>query len=277
MRGRFTASCVFLTATFAVSAWTPAISQSSAADQSSSRTTIPRAADGKPDFTGVWAGPGFSHKVGPNDTEPNIIFKYDPAVMAPFQPGGEALIHPKPTGDLATDDALALCMPVGIPRSITGPFAQQWMQTPGLIVVLYEWFHTFRLIPTDGRPHPKDVDLTWFGDSVGRWEGDTLVIDTIGLKAWTIDETINEFPDGGIAGRWHSDALRVIERIRYTSPTTASYEITIDDPKIFTRPWTVQSSMTLHSKWTLLEMICEENNRCRAGNCKESDAQKALR
>ncbi len=237
------------------------------------RTEIPRLA-GKPDFTGVWAGPGFSHKVGPRDTEPNVIQRYPMEIMAPFQPGGEALLHPKPTGDMSKDDALSQCMPVGIPRSITGPFAQEWVQTPDKIVVLYEWFRTFRTVPLDGRPHPKDLDLTWFGDSVGKWEGDTLVIDTVGLKAWTLDETVNEFPGKNgsktpqIAGRWHSDALHVIERVKYQTPTVASYDITIDDPKIFTKPWTWNSSMTFHPTWQILEMICEENNRCQGGVCK---------
>ena len=116
--------------------------------------------------------------------------------------------------------------------------------------------------------------MTWFGDAVGKWEGDTLVIDTVGLKAWTLDETVNEFPSNDpkskqprIAGRWHSDALHVIERIKYTTPMSASYDITIDDPKIFTKPWTWNSSMNLHPNWQLLEMICEENNRCLGGKC----------
>src|SRR5579885_1986953 len=104
-----------------------------AQNQPKARTEIPKIA-GKPDFTGVWAGPGFSHKRGPNDTEPNVIQRYPKEIMSPFQPGGEALFEPKPTGDMAKDDALSLCMPVGIPRSITGPFAQQWVQTPTQLV-----------------------------------------------------------------------------------------------------------------------------------------------
>jgi hypothetical protein len=253
----------------AVLAPTVALSQTSAP-----RTEVPRLA-GKPDFTGVWAGPGFTHKVGKNDTEPNIIQTYPMEIMSPFQPGGEALLHPMPTGDLSKDDALSLCMAVGIPRSITGPFAQQWVQTPSQLVILYEWFRTFRVVPLDGRPHPKDLDPTWFGDSVGRWEGDTLLIDTIGLRAWTLDETVRELPNRNpntkqpeFAGRWHSDALHVIERVTYKTPTVASYDITIDDPKIFTKPWTWNSSMTFHPTWKLLEMICEENNRCKGGVCK---------
>ena len=246
---------------------TPSVGQTPAP-----RKEVPRLA-GKPDFTGVWAGPGFSHKIAPRDTEPNVIQRYPKEVMAPFQPGGEALFEPKPTGDLAKDDALSLCMPVGVPRSITGPFAQEWVQTPSQIVVLYEWFRTWRKIPLDGRPHPKDSDSNWFGDSVGHWEGDTLVIDTVGLKAWTLDETVNEFPkpgtkQPGIAGRWHSDALHVIERVAYKDPMSANYDITIDDPKIFTKPWTWNSSMNFHPTWQLLEMICEENNRCLGGVCK---------
>lgn len=267
MRRQFLGVLTVVTVSMIASA--PAFAQAAAG----ARTTIPRIA-GKPDFTGVWAGPGFSHKIGANDTEANVIQRYPTNIMSPFQPGGEKLLHPDPTGNMAKDDALSLCMPVGIPRSITGPFAQQWIQTPTQIAVLYEWFRTWRQIPLDGRPHPKDVDLTWFGDAVGKWEGDTLVIDTVGLKAWTMDETVNEFPSNDpkskqprIAGRWHSDALHVIERIKYTTPMSASYDITIDDPKIFTKPWTWNSSMNLHPNWQLLEMICEENNRCLGGKC----------
>ena len=174
----------------------------------------------------------------------------------------------KPTGDVLHDDPTAKCLPDGHPREVLAPYATQNLQFPGVVVILYEYMHFFRVVPTDGRPHPKDVELTFMGDPVGHWEGDTLVIDTIGLREWTLDATTNP------ATRFHSDALHTIERIQYTDPMTASYQITIDDPKIFTRPWSQDFSMKLHPTWKLYEQVCEENNRCEDGKCSASDAQK---
>jgi len=232
------------------------------------RPSIPRTTDGKPDFTGIWAGPGFTHRVGPNDTDTPRVSNFDPKNFAPFKPGGEALFMQKETGDVLHDDPTARCLPDGFPREALAPYATQIIQYPGVVIFLYEYMHFFRVVPTDGRPHPKDVDLTFMGDAVGRWEGDTLVIDTVGLREWTLDATTSP------AIRYHSDALHVIERIQYTDPMTATNQITIDDPKIFTRPWSQDYGMKLHPTWKLYEQVCEENNRCEAGKCGLSEAQK---
>jgi hypothetical protein len=232
------------------------------------RSSIPRTADGKPDFTGVWAGPGFTHRVGPGDTDTPRVSNFDPKNFAAFKPGGEALFMQKETGDVLHDDPTAKCLPDGFPREVLAPYATQILQYPGVVIFLYEYMHFFRVIPTDGRPHPKDVELTFMGDSSGHWEGDTLVVDTIGLREWTLDATTNP------ATRYHTDALHVIERIQYTDPMTASYRITIDDPKIFTAPWSQDFGMKLHPTWKLYEQVCEENNRCEGGKCTDSDAQK---
>jgi len=230
------------------------------------RQSIPRTADGKPDFTGVWAGPGFTHRVGPNDTDTPRVSNFDPKNFAPFKAGGEALFMQKETGEVLHDDPTAKCLPDGFPREALAPYATQILQHPGVVIFLYEYMHFFRVVPTDGRPHPKDVEPTFMGDSVAHWEGDTLVIDTIGLREWTLDATTRP------AIRYHSDALHVIERIQYTDPMTASYQITIDDPKIFTR--SQDFGMKLHPTWKLYEQVCEENNRCEDGKCAASDAQK---
>ena len=105
------------------------------------------------------------------------------------------------------------------------------------------------------------------GDPVGKWEGDTLVVDTIGLKAWPLEgDTGGESPVERITP-YHGDALHVIERYRPTSPTSVDLEITIDDPRIFTKPWSSHWGMKKHPTWKLLEQVCEENNRCEAGHC----------
>ena len=234
--------------------------------------SIPRDASGKPDFTGVWAGPGFSHKVGKNDTDSPTVTRFSRKNMSPFQPGGEAFMARKITGNLMQDDPTALCLPNGLSRQILSPYPQQFIQTPGKLVILYEYMHFFRVIPTDGRAHDKDAEQTWMGDPVAKWEGDTLVIDTNNMKEWMFDATHDQDGEGS---RWHSDQLHMIERLKYLDPTTVSHNVTIDDPKIFTKPWSQEFQMKLHPTWKLLEFVCEENNRCEAGVCKESDVQKA--
>src|SRR5579884_4220013 len=157
------------------------------------RAAVPRMSDGKPDFTGVWAGPGFSHQVGPGDTDTPTVQNFDSKLFPPFVPGGEALFNQKPTGDVLHDDPTALCLPDGHPREILAPYATEILQFPGVVIIHYEYMHFFRTIYTDGRPHPKDVDLTYEGDSTGHWEGDTLVIDTIGLRAYPLDAATSPF------------------------------------------------------------------------------------
>jgi hypothetical protein len=232
------------------------------------RKEIPRTADGKPDFTGVWAGPGYSHKVGRNDLDTSTVSVFDPRKMAPFKEGGAAFLTRPLTGEDLKDDPTALCLPNGMPRQVLSPYPQQWVQAPGQLVVLYEYMHFFRAIPTDGRPHRKDLESTWMGDSVAAWDGDTLVIDTIGLKEWVLDAFHNN------GSRWHSDKLHLIERLKYVDPMTVSYDVTIDDPVIFTAPWTQEFSMKLHPTWSVLEYVCEENDRCSGGVCKPADVQR---
>ena len=251
----------------------PGAAQSAAAGT----PAIRRAADGKPDFTGVWAGPAFSHKVGPGDTDASTPTRFNPKNYVDlFRPGGKELFYQNWIGDLRHDDPQAICLPVGFPRITLSPYSQQWVQVPGTIVVLYEYMHFFRVIPTDGRPHPKDSELSWMGNSVGKWEGDTLVIDTIGLKEWPFAGDEPGRNGGGVKViPYHSDALHVIERLRHTDATTVSYQITIDDPKIFTKPWSQDFQMKLHPTWNIFEFVCEENNRCEGGKCVGSDAQKS--
>ena len=174
----------------------------------------------------------------------------------------------KLVGDISVDDPTEMCLPNGLTRQILSPYAQQWIQAPKYVVNITEYMHFVRVIPTDGRPHPKDIEPTWMGDSVGKWEGDTLVIDTIGLKEWHLDATQNvDLPDEKGTQRWHSDQMHVVERLRYIDPTTVSYEITLDDPKIWVKPWSQEFQMKLHPTWRLLEYVCEENNRCPGGKC----------
>jgi len=142
------------------------------------------------------------------------------------------------------------CLPPGVPRIYIQPFALEMIQTPGRMLQYFEFDHHVRQIFTDGRQHPKDPELTWMGDSIGWYEGDTLVVDTVGLneKTW-IDR-------GGLP---HSDQLHVIERIRRSSHEALEITITIDDPKAYTKTWTGYRNYKLEPTWNIKEFICADN------------------
>ncbi len=126
------------------------------------------------------------------------------------------------------------------------------IETPGLVIVLYEAFSLYRQIFTDGRELPKDPNPSWLGYSVGKWEGDTLVVDSIGFndKTW-LDQL----------GYPHSDALHVTERFHRRDLGHMELQITIHDPKMYTKPWTISEDPHLLADTELLEFICNENNR----------------
>ena len=126
------------------------------------------------------------------------------------------------------------------------------------------------MVPLDNRPHRKDLEPTFYGDPVGRWEGDTLVIDTTGFKRWSLDDYFYSNPK---EFRMHSDAFHTIERLSWKDDNTILYQFTVDDPKIFTKPWSQDFQMVLRPDWEkqgLLEYVCEENNRCQGGHCDSS-------
>ena len=158
-------------------------------------------------------------------------------------------------------------MPTGFPASILSGNAMQFFQTKPHLVMVHEFQRNTRIIPLDGRPHREGLEPMFDGDPVGKWDGDTLVIDTTNFKRWALDDhhytNPNEF-------RTHSDALHTIERLRWKSPTAISYTITIDDPKIFTAPWSQEFEIIAKPEWEkdgLFEYVCQENNRCPGGKC----------
>ena len=128
-----------------------------------------------------------------------------------------------------TNDPVSSCFPPGVPRIYLQrglPF--EIMQIPGRVVMLFEYDHFVRQIFTDGRQHPQDINPSWMGDSIGRWDGDTLVVDTVGFndKTW-LDQV----------GHPHSDALHLVERIQRVNHDALTIDIAIDDPKAYTKPW----------------------------------------
>ena len=197
--------------------------------------TIPVSAqDWKGDLTGVWQGP----------------------YTADLTKGTEAKLTAWGEQQFAAfDGKMDPCLPVGVTRQANAPDPIELVQTPKKLVILYESWHIFRSIPTDGREHPKNLDLpNWFGNSVAKWEGDTLVIDITNMNDKTRLDTV---------GHPHSDQLHLIERLRRTGPTTMSYEVTVDDPKAYTGPWTQSRLFQLKPKLELMEYVCLENEKDR--------------
>jgi len=144
----------------------------------------------------------------------------------------------------------ANCVPPGVPQIMQMPYPIEFLFTPGRVTIAIETDSQVRRIYTDGRKHQEDPDLTFNGDSIGHWDGDTLVVDTIGLE-----------PHTEIAlGVGHSDQVHIVERIRKTSPEHLEIATTIEDPKVLTKPWTVVRPYIRHADWTIQEYVCEQNN-----------------
>jgi len=187
--------------------------------------------------------------------------------MAPFKPGGEALFYEPRTGDPRHDEPRAFCMPSGFPSALLGPYPIQMVLNKDYLVMVGEFQRVSRMIPLDGRAHLEGIEPTYYGDSVGRWEGDTLVIDSTNFKRWSLDDY---YYVDRTKYRMHTDAFHTIERLTFKDRNTISYQFTVDDAKIFTRPWTENWEMKLHPEWAkvgLYEFVCNENNRCEGGKC----------
>jgi hypothetical protein len=146
------------------------------------------------------------------------------------------------------------CLPWGYVRSWGTPYPAELVQKPEKLAILFEQNNMFHVVPTDGRDHPKSLYPTWLGDSVGHWEGDTLVVDTTGFNGQTWLDTEPE--------RLTSDALHVIERFSRPDYNHIQYEITADDPKMYTKPWkNTRVFVLMQPGQELLEYSCEENNK----------------
>jgi hypothetical protein len=149
------------------------------------------------------------------------------------------------------DSQAANCLPPGMPGIMGQPYPMEFLLTPGQVTILIEAYNQIRHIYTDGRKLPEEPDPTFHGTSVGRWEGDTLVVDTVGFSP--ITQIANGVP--------HSDKMRILERFRLADPDTMTIETTITDPEALTTPFTSSRTLRRHRDWTLAEYICEENNR----------------
>ena len=197
----------------------------------------PRTADGKPDLTGIWSGAGPIYRFNiAQDLQPQDI-----------QPWAEALFLQR-VRDSRKDSPLAKCMPVSVPYHDFFNL-MKIVQTPVMTLLLYESPNSpYRTVFTDGRDLPKDPNPTYLGYSIGRWDGDTFVVTTAGFndKGW-LDS----------AGHPQTESLRVTERFRRRDFGHMDFEITIDDPKVFNKPFTIKTQRTLQPDTELLEDVCE--------------------
>ena len=214
----------------------------------------PRTADGKIDLSGVWEPSdhmddpaGGIEGVRSPKYMVNVMRDFKGAV--PFQPWAAELFKQRQANKLR-DNPMIRCLPAGLPRLDAYSHPYKIVQTPDLIVVLYESQTLFRQIFLDGRAHPSDPEPTWLGYSVGKWDGDTLVVETIGFN----DQT---WLDG--FGHPHSDAMKLTERFRRRNIGHMDIEVTIDDPKAYTQRITYVQPQELVADGDLIEYICNEN------------------
>jgi hypothetical protein len=221
----------------------------------------PRTADGKVDLSGVWQSPSGGLGGAP---PPPMTFSEGPPVAgfldiaqnlkggAPLNAAGAALLEQRKAAN-GRDNPEAVCLPMGILQFHTQGAPRKLIQTRDVLVILYEASMGVRQIFTDGRSAPSDDPQPWwYGYSVGRWDGDTLVVETTGLR------------DGGwldVFGTPLTDAAKITERFRRPSYGRMEIDVTIDDPKVYTKPWTVRVNQRIMPDQELLEFVCLENQR----------------
>jgi hypothetical protein len=237
----------------AVSVAVPLAAQSSAPERA-----VPRAANGKPDLSGIWVATGAV-----------LLFEGEEAFAAaraadaaagrppgnsnetpPFTPEAEAQ-RQYFLSRRGIDDPMARCLLTGIPRINFRPLPFEIVQLPDRVLMLYEIHHAFRIIPTDGRGPPEDAEPSYLGESVGRWEGDTFVVDVTSFNT-------NTWLTG--VGTIHTEDLRVTERYTRDSFETIRYEVTMEDPAVLTRPWTLRETFRLRPGERIREYECIESN-----------------
>lgn len=208
----------------------------------------PRTTDGKPDLTGLWM-----RREGPSAPKNSAELAYNlkwfmpKDAEIPMRPEAAKIYHQRAAVDGGGRPS-EHCLPHGIPGAMLPPTPFKFLQTPGVTIILYETFMDYRQIFTDGRKHPKTMNPAWYGYSVGKWVGDTFEVETTGFneESWL---------DG--LGLPHSDQLRITER--FTRPTAGHLQLegTVDDPKMYTKPWTFKVDFNLLADADLIESVCE--------------------
>jgi len=202
----------------------------------------PKQADGKPDFSGVWVTkPGYTGNIA-KDLKPGELS------MTPWA----AALYKHRQDTESREDPQAYCVLSGVPREHVVPYPFKILHTNGMIVILYEALHSYRQIYMDGRGLPKDPNPQWMGYSTGHWEGDTLVVESSGFVE-------NNWLDNN--GHPGTESMKLLERFRRRDFGHIDLEMTIEDPKAYTKPWTVHLEFTAEPDTDLIEYVCDENEK----------------
>ena len=263
MQNRITGAILSVVAVVAVMAVSPGILA-----QTPAQTAAQTPAEAPPDLSGVWerigeidmAGPGLGRGGGlGTGGAPNFGFSLEEPPMQPwalerYRAARKGAASARDRGREAMDPIL-YCMPHGMPRVYTTPFPLEIAQAPGRVIMMFESLNQTRRIFTDGRKHPEGMPRSYMGHSTGQWDGDTLVVETVGLigndQTWL--DTL---------GHPNTDALRIVERIRRLSHDTLEINFLFDDPKTYTKPWGGRKVFQLKPNWELMEYyICEDQFR----------------
>jgi hypothetical protein len=240
------------------------------------KAPTPRTADGKPDLSGVWqymrppgtpaqpppafqataapaAGRGGGGDIIPAGVRTSQFWNLGASFKGglPFQPWA-AELHRQRVASNSEENPDAHCLPLGVMQLHTHGQPRKMIQTPGVIVIMYEANSGLRQIFTDGRPLPKDAEPWWYGYSVGKWEKDTLVVESTNFRdlGWL-----------DVEGSPLTESGKIIERFRRPDYGHLEIEVTIDDPKAYTRPWTVTVYQRILPDTELIEFVCQENER----------------
>jgi hypothetical protein len=239
--------------------------QSPASTNPPSSGAVPRRADGKADLSGVWMPPyvpdmtlnrrdqqGYAEAPFSPDDTPQVRQAFHAngnKAELPFTPWG---LTNWSSYDAASGDYTGSCFPFGLQRSVNAPYPFQIMQDDKHVALLFEintWHHVVPI--TTGFPAQMAENPTWYGYSIGRWDGDTFVIETRGFNGYTRLDTV---------GHPHSDALHLTQTFRRLDASRMAYTVTVDDPKTYTKPWTNERTFRLNNG-PLMEYSCEENNK----------------
>jgi len=207
-----------------------------------------KSAKDPPDLRGIWQAKGTAYRN--LEAERGVIV--DPANgKIPYRAEARSIVDRNYQARTTTDPVL-VCFQPGVPRATLLPEPFQIFQHQDRVVIVYQHVHSYRVIFTDGRPHYDDGIEFYMGDSRGRWDGNTLVVDATNFK-----------PENWLdaAGHFHSNKLHVVERYTRTTPTIMRYEATIEDPEVFQRPWTIRVELALHTEpnFQLIEHECDRD------------------
>lgn len=227
---------------------------------------VPRLANGKPDFTGVWDHPRVGDVTRSSDDDEcaggSRGCRQVGSGPLPFTPLGREV---RARNDADYFDYGAHCLPWGFMRAYGTPYPHAYVHSTERLAILWEQDNAWHMVPTDGRGLSDDIVPTWRGTSVGRWDGDTLVIETTGFNGQTwLDTARNPL----------SDALKLTIRMARPSYGRMTFDVTMEDPKYYSRPFTNSRTFVLMAPGQeLYEYSCTENNRCEGGNCTPADVQ----